>query len=231
MIRAITVFILFSFLSPIVNAYIHKPWTEDLYQYLGSTYDTNVEKRARYLQKMLLADESVTEHQMLTDVNNFFNQVQWVSDSLHWGKKDYWQTPLETLIEFKGDCEDIAIAKYTALRIMGIPDRKLGLVYSYTQGVPHMVLAYYDNKSNPYILDSLNKNLSRSNMRNDLVSVYEFNSTTLWLTDKHFHKLGKGKPEHLALENELKVRLANNRHLLQSHNKGQPVVPFSIETL
>lgn len=228
----ISIFILFCSLSTAVNAYIHTPWTEELYQYLGETYDTDVEKRARYLQKMILADETVSEQQMLSDVNNFFNQVQWVSDSLHWGVKDYWQSPLETLIEFKGDCEDIAIAKYTALRVMGIPDRKLSLVYTYTQGTPHMVLAYYESfDANPYILDSLNKTILRGDIRNDIVPVYEFNSTTVWLTDKHFHKLGKGRPEHLALEDELKVRLADNRHLLQSHNNGQPVVPFTIDTL
>jgi len=173
-----------------------------------------------------------TEKQMINDVNDFFNQVQWVSDSLHWGQKDYWQTPLETLIEFKGDCEDIAIAKYTALRVMGVPDRKLSLVYSFTDGIPHMVLAYYESyDSNPYILDSFNKNLLRGDERKDIVPVYEFNSTTVWLTDKYFHKLGKGMPEHLALEDELKVRLEKNRHLLQSHNDGQPVIPFSIDTL
>jgi len=214
------------------GAFIHTPWTEDLYQYLGKTYDADVEKRARYLQKIILTDESVTEQQMITDVNNFFNQVQWVSDSLHWGVKDYWQTPLETLIEFKGDCEDIAIAKYTSLRVMGVPDRKLSLVYSYTNGLPHMVLAYYESfDSNPYILDSFNKNILRGDERSDIVSIYEFNSTTVWLTDKHFNKLGKGRPEHLALEDELKLRLVNNRHLLQSHNNGLPVVPFSTDTL
>jgi len=234
MIRTILIctFVLFSSISTIVSAFVHTPWTEDLYSYLGSTYDSNVEKRARYLQKIILADELATEKQMINDVNDFFNQVQWVSDSLHWGQKDYWQTPLETLIEFKGDCEDIAIAKYTALRVMGVPDRKLSLVYSFTDGIPHMVLAYYESyDSNPYILDSFNKNLLRGDERKDIVPVYEFNSTTVWLTDKHFHKLGKGMPEHLALEDELKVRLAKNRHLLQSHNDGQPVIPFSIDTL
>jgi len=225
-------FVLFCSTSTIVSAFIHTPWTETLYSYLGSTYDSNVENRARYLQQMILSDETVSEQKMIIDVNNFFNQVEWVSDSLHWGQKDYWQTPLETLIEFKGDCEDIAIAKYTALRVMGVPDRKLSLVYSYTNGKPHMILAYYESfDSNPYILDSFNKKLLRGNERKDIVSVYEFNSTTVWLTDESFHKLGKGKPEHLALEDELKLRLANNRHLLQSHNNGQAVVPFAIDTL
>lgn len=51
-------------LSPASYTYTHKPWTEELYQYLGRTYNANVEKRARYLQKMFLADESVTEHQV-----------------------------------------------------------------------------------------------------------------------------------------------------------------------
>lgn len=218
--------------SSIVNAFEHTPWTEELYQYLADTYGIDVAKRARYLQKMILVDETATEQTMISDVNSFFNQVQWISDTLHWGKKDYWQTPLETLIEFKGDCEDIAIAKYTLLRVMGVPDRKLSLVYSFTNGMPHMILAYYESfDSNPYILDSLNATLLRGDERQDIVPVYEFNSTTVWLTDKHFHKLGKGKPEHLALEDELKVRIAKNRHLLQSHNAGKPVVPFSIDTL
>lgn len=228
----ISILILLCSIPALVNAFIHTPWSEELYQYLAETYDDDVEKRARYLQEVILDDETVTEQQMIHDVNNFFNQVQWVSDSLHWGEKDYWQTPLETLIEFKGDCEDIAIAKYTTLRVMGIPDRKLSLVYSYTGGAAHMVLAYYESfDSNPYVLDSLNKNLLRGDEREDIVPVYEFNSTTVWLTDKHFHKLGKGIPEHLALVDELKIRLANNRHILQSHNDGLPVVPFSIETL
>jgi len=71
----------------------------------------------------------------------------------------------------------------------------------------------------------------RGDERKNIVPVYGFNSITIWLTNKDFHKLGKGKPEHLKLEEELKVRLANNRHILQSHNDGQPVVPFSIDTL
>lgn len=234
MIRSIFVstLLLLCTLSPMAAAFVHTPWTEELYDYLSDTYNPNVEKRARYLQKIILADEHDSTLQKLHDVNNFFNQVQWVSDSLHWGKKEYWQTPMETLIEFKGDCEDIAIAKYTALRVMGIPDRELSLVYSYTNGIPHMVLAYYDsNNSNPYILDSLNTNILPGDKRTDVMPVYEFNSTTVWITDKHFHKLGKGKPEHLALENELKKRLENNRRFLQSHNNGKPIVPFTLDTL
>ncbi len=37
------------------------------------------------------------------------------------GQKDYWATPEETLRGFKGDCEDIAIAKYFSLLRQGIP--------------------------------------------------------------------------------------------------------------
>jgi len=32
------------------NAFVHTPWSEQLYQYLGNTYDSNVKKRALHLQ-------------------------------------------------------------------------------------------------------------------------------------------------------------------------------------
>ena len=36
---------------------------------------------------------TLTELQKLAVINNFFNQVNWVSDQEHWAQDDYWATP------------------------------------------------------------------------------------------------------------------------------------------
>ncbi|MDK9709122.1 MAG: hypothetical protein OEL83_18930 [Desulforhopalus sp.] len=33
------------------------------------------------------------EMEKLESVNNFFNQLEFVDDRIHWGKDDYWATP------------------------------------------------------------------------------------------------------------------------------------------
>jgi predicted transglutaminase-like cysteine proteinase len=213
-------------------AFTHVNWSEPMYQFVAEKYGGDTETRMRRWHELIEKKGHESWLDDLEAVNDFFNQVRWVSDSLHWGKKEYWQTPLETLIDFKGDCEDIAIAKYTTLRIMGYSEEQLNLVYSLAGKTPHMVLAFYpDGHTHPYVLDSLNPRLLTSEKRPDLITVFEFNNDTLWLTDKHFEKLKRTKPKHLALLDELKVRLENNRDLLRSHNNGQPVVPFSSDML
>lgn len=215
-----------------VSAFTHVSWSEPMYQFVAEKYGGDAEHRMRRWHDLIEKNGHESWLDDLEAVNDFFNQVRWVSDSLHWGKKDYWQTPLETLVEFKGDCEDIAIAKYTTLRIMGYTEQQLNLVYSLAGKTPHMVLAFYpDGQTHPYVLDSLNPALLTSRQRPDLVTVFEFNNDALWLTDKHFEKLKRAKPKHLALLDELRVRLDNNRHLLRSHNNGEPVVPFRSDML
>ena len=59
--------------------------------------------------------------QKLETANNFFNRrIRWVQDPEAWGQKDYWATPLETMGNGMGDCEDFAIAKYSMLVLAGI---------------------------------------------------------------------------------------------------------------
>ena len=213
-------------------AFTHINWSSHMYQFVGNKYGHDVELRMRQWHDLMDRNGHESWYQDLEAVNNFFNQVEWVSDSLHWGEKEHWQTPLETLIDFKGDCEDMAIAKYTTLRIMGYTENQVSLVYSLAGKTPHMVLAFNkDEHSHPFILDSLNKQLLSSEKRQDLTTVFEFNNDTIWLTDKHFHKYKRANPEHIVLLDELKVRLDINRHLLRAHNDGQPVVPFASNML
>ena len=88
-----------------------------------------------------------TDLEKLEKVNRFFNQVNFVSDAIHWQKKDYWATPIEFLASDGGDCEDFALAKYFTLKMLGVPEKKLNLTYvkAWKLNQSHMVLTYYNN--------------------------------------------------------------------------------------
>jgi predicted transglutaminase-like cysteine proteinase len=51
-----------------------------------------------------------------------------VSDEKQWGVPDRWSDPFETLSSERGDCEDYAILKYTALLEAGFPKESLKIV-------------------------------------------------------------------------------------------------------
>lgn len=135
--------------------------------------------------------QGLPEEQKLIKVNDFFNtRIRWVQDPEAWGQQDYWATPLETMGNGKGDCEDFAIAKYATLILAGVDVNKLRITYVKAQmGGPHskihaahMVLAYYDSPSaDPKILDNLIGDVRPASKREDLTPVYGFNSKGLWV--------------------------------------------------
>src|SRR5690349_14968492 len=57
----------------------------------------------------------------LTTINVYFDRVRYMTDIAHWGMDDYWSTPAEFIASNAGDCEDYAIAKYFALKELGVP--------------------------------------------------------------------------------------------------------------
>lgn len=133
----------------------------------------------------------VATPEKLTDVNQFFNRnIRYTEDNQLWKKSDYWATPLETLGNRAGDCEDYAIAKYLTLINLGIPVNQLRLIYVKAQigGAQskifqaHMVLGYYASpEAIPLILDSLITDILPANQRPDLHPVFSFNSEGLWI--------------------------------------------------
>ena len=122
----------------------------------------------------------------LERINNFVNQhIAFDSDTNVWQASDYWATPLETLGQGRGDCEDLAILKYISLRLGGVPRNKLRLVYVKARldilngpaQQAHMVLAYYARPdSEPLILDNLDTAIKRAALRTDLTPIFSFNS-------------------------------------------------------
>lgn len=118
----------------------------------------------------------------LASVNRFFNRVPAAEDQALWGTDDYWASPAETLAINGADCEDYALAKYFALKELGVPVNRLRLIYATTRRsrTAHMVLAYYEDPGGePLILDNLESEIRPASERSDLIPVYSFNDDDL----------------------------------------------------
>lgn len=158
----------------------------------------------------LIADlHSQPEQQKIEQVNQFFNQLNFVDDIDLWGQSDYWATPLEFLGANAGDCEDFTIAKYFSLRELGVSDNKLRLIYVKALELNqfHMVLAYYSTPSAvPIILDNLNKSVLPATTRDDLLPIYSFNAQHLWIMKENPSGKLAGNSSRLSLWNNLQQR-------------------------
>ena len=143
-------------------------------------------------QNLIKNDTSTTEQEKISKVNHFFNQMQFVSDETHWGVEDYWATPIEFLSSGMGDCEDFSLSKYFTLLAMGISEKKLNLTYvkALNLNQHHMVLTYFSMPGvEPLVLDNLTDAVLPASERPDLLPIYSFNGTGLWLAKQR----GRGK--------------------------------------
>jgi predicted transglutaminase-like cysteine proteinase len=132
----------------------------------------------------LIQTEGGDNLEKLEKVNRFMNKIPFISDAIHWGKDDYWATPVEFLASDGGDCEEFAIAKYFTLIKLGIAENQLTLTYvkALRLNQAHMVLTYYPAPGKePLVLDNLVDTIEPSSKRTDLLPVYSFNGAGLWL--------------------------------------------------
>ncbi|MGB3751359.1 MAG: transglutaminase-like cysteine peptidase [Arcobacteraceae bacterium] len=168
-------------------------------------YGPKAKRRVLLWDQMLVNAKNKKTLQKLKMVNDFFNKITYKTDKAHWKKNDYWASPFEFLGTGAGDCEDYAIAKYFALRSLGISDSKLKITYVTLSRAnkkfdeAHMVLNYY-HKANkpPIVLDNVNKKLKLATSRTDLNPVYSFNAAGLWKAQN------RGKTEQRTGDNNLK---------------------------
>jgi predicted transglutaminase-like cysteine proteinase len=157
-------------------------------QLASERYGDTAQRAVADWQVMIQSAVSSTTREQLLAVNDFFNErVRWTTDQALFGQSDYWATPLEILGRSAGDCEDFSIAKYVSLLALGVPAGSLRLVYVKAQrpGLApqaHMVLAWYETPTaTPLILDNINTALLPADQRPDLVPVFSFNHTDLWI--------------------------------------------------
>ncbi|MDH3219968.1 MAG: transglutaminase-like cysteine peptidase [Gammaproteobacteria bacterium] len=178
---------------------------------LRTQYSEQAFRRGKAINRLLAELEGQEINRQLAEVNRFFNQFEYQEDHVHWGEQDYWATPNEFLGTRKGDCEDFVIAKYFALRKLGVPDERLYLTYvkALKQNVAHMVLSYFPTPSSiPQILDNYDPRIVRADKRRDLLPVYSFNARSLFLSNASAG-LGKSLPTSKIKNSKWKKLLAD----------------------
>ena len=183
---------------------------------LEGKYGAQAGKRFRAWRELMEKTKSLSEEDKLREVNNYINtSVLFIGDADNWGREDYWATPYECLGKGAGDCEDFSIIKYYTLRELGVPDEKLRLTYvkalaPYNQA--HMVCTYFPTPtSSPLILDNLIGEIEPAINRSDLVPVYSFNGTGLWLAKaRGSGQQVKGGTGKLSMWQQMQGRLAKD---------------------
>ncbi|MGH8381228.1 transglutaminase-like cysteine peptidase [Pseudomonas sp.] len=135
-------------------------------------------------RSLVTGSAHLTDHEKLQRVNAFFNRtIRYGEDVDIWKQADYWASPLETLEKGMGDCEDFALAKFFTLRLLGIPESRLRLVYA-TQSSnkqAHMVLGYWeDSEAQPLLLDNLENGIRPFVQRDDLKAEFAFDELNLY---------------------------------------------------
>ncbi|MGY8898415.1 MAG: transglutaminase-like cysteine peptidase [Paraglaciecola sp.] len=183
-------------------------FNDALFNKIKNQYDNDALERVKDWQQLLNTSHTLPIDEKLYQVNNFFNELEFIDDINHWGKDDYWATPVEFLATEGGDCEDFVIAKYFSLKELGVPAEKLRLMYVTATRLrqAHMVLAYYEEPNSvPLVLDNINRRILPASRRRDLLPVYSFNGDGLWLAKEQ----GRGQ----------KVQQGGNNNLWNDLNK------------
>jgi predicted transglutaminase-like cysteine proteinase len=187
-------------------------FSPELLQRVESKWGQGAVKRLNAMKEIIEENQLKTENQKLKIVNEFFNLIPYKSDIDHWNAKDYWATPFEMLTSFGADCEDYSIAKYFTLRELGIDDGKLRITYvkALNWDEAHMVLTYSPAPNEmPLVLDNLKSEIVTANLRTDLIPVYSFNATGLWLAKERGTGQFVGSSDRLSLWVDMLERLEN----------------------
>ncbi len=182
----------------------------ELIAMMVAQYGEAAGERIREWYRLMEQSPDLPDDEKLEQVNDFFNRIPYAEDLAHWGSADYWATPAELLATNGGDCEDYATAKYFTLIELGIEEDRLRLTYVKAVGhdQTHMVLTYFETPNAvPLVLDNLEPRIRSADERDDLVPVYSFNGTGLWLAKSRGVGRQLGSAERLDPWRELRERM------------------------
>lgn len=187
----------------------------ELLQKAEKKYGKSAYNRLVEWEDAIRRDSSKTDREKLEKVNNFFNsRIRFASDMDVWGIEDYWATPVEFLCKGAGDCEDFAIAKYFTLIAIGMPEEKLKITYvkALQYNIAHMVLSYYsDPEAEPLVLDNLVDSINPASKRTDLLPVFGFNGTGLWMAKQRGQGKLAGNSNRLKLWQDLQKKMLDQK--------------------
>lgn len=132
---------------------------ERIKHFAGTRNDQHSVFRLSEWENLINSLQICTDFQKIDQINHFFNTIiKACPDNTEQKNRDYWQSPIETLVRGKGDCEDFALAKYISLRMLGFTENQLfiSIIRLPMFGELHAVLLYYpENENDPFVLDNL----------------------------------------------------------------------------
>lgn len=117
----------------------------------------------------------------LKKINSVMNKHRYIIDPINWNLPDYWATPFQ-FIRKNGDCEDYAIAKFMALRALGVPTDKMRIVVlnDLNLGLAHAILVV-DVNGTELVLDNQIKSVVAASTIHHYQPVYAVNDKGWWL--------------------------------------------------
>ena len=190
-------------------------FSAELLSKVETKYGEQALNRVLEWQSLIKLAKNLPEQEKLKRVNDFFNQhIEFVADDYLWGVSDYWATPLEALSKGAGDCEDYSIAKYFTLKELGVPESKMRITYvkAIELNQAHMVLTYFERPGViPVVLDNLSPVIKLASKRKDLLPVYSFNGSGLWLAKSRGMGKKVGGSSRLNKWSGLKSRMLSNK--------------------
>lgn len=189
-------------------------FSAELISKVKTKYGEQASDRVLGWQALIKLTRNLSEQEKLKRVNDFFNQhIEFVDDNYLWGVADYWATPLEVLTKGAGDCEDYSIAKYFTLKELGVSESKMRITYvkAIELNQAHMVLTYFERPGVvPVVLDNLNPVIKLASKRQDLLPVYSFNGSGLWLAKSRGMGKKLGGSSRLNQWSSLNIRMLSN---------------------
>lgn len=156
-------------------------WTGMFERFNASLNSASGQSEVANLKRKLETLKGLPLDQMASSVNSMMNAKQYITDNRNYGQNDYWATPVEFL-QRGGDCEDFAIAKYTALRALGVPENRLrvAIVQDLQKNIPHAILIVYTDKG-PLILDNQIKTAISATRVSHYKPIFSINQDAWWL--------------------------------------------------
>ncbi len=206
------------------------PWSEAVFDNINKEYGVAASKRMRNIYQLILDNEDKPLREKMEVANNALNALPWIADREKWSADDYWATPFETLTQFGGDCEDMAIGKLVVLRLMGIPKKNLHLAYVKVKqtGEFHMVLVWVnDARTQTLVLDNLIQTIKSGKERTDLFVVYltDADGNMILIKDdgKKRNIRAEIKPKKFKKLETVKKRMLENQVKYTKINGGNPL--------
>jgi len=113
-------------------------------------------------------------------VNTHYNKVRYIEDKNNYGTSDYWAMPVE-FTRVGGDCEDYVLAKYAALKELGVSEDKLRMVIlqDTLKNLPHAILVVYTADGAKF-LDNQFKTVKDVDGFTRYAPIYSINRTGWW---------------------------------------------------